>query len=74
MAQITIYLPDEIARRTTRLAKRAGKSVSAYIAEIVARESSGSSWPEDFVDLLKRGKGDLVEPPDLPPEETAPLG
>jgi predicted transcriptional regulator len=74
MPRITINLPEEIARRTTRLAKQAGKSVSAYIADIVARQISGAAWPEDLIDLLNRGHGDLVEPPDPPPEETQQLG
>ena len=69
MEQITIYLPEDVARKTRWLAKRAGKSIPAYIVEIIARETSTRGWPEDLIDLLHQGKGDLAEPPDPPPEE-----
>jgi hypothetical protein len=35
MSQLTIYLPDEVARRVQGAARRARKSVSAYVASLV---------------------------------------
>ena len=34
MGQLTIYLPDEVEKRVRRNAKRARKSVSAYLASL----------------------------------------
>ena len=36
MAQVTIYLSDEVLREVRRRAKRARQSVSAYVGGIVA--------------------------------------
>jgi hypothetical protein len=69
MAQVTIYLSDEILSEARRRAKRQKKSLSAYLSEILARETAQNQWPQSFVDLLNQGGGDLTEPEDPPPEE-----
>jgi hypothetical protein len=69
MAQVTIYLSDEILSEARRRAKRQKKSLSAYLSEILARETARNQWPQSFVDLLNQGGGDLTEPEDPPPEE-----
>lgn len=69
MAQVTIYLPDPLAAAAKQRAKRAGKSVSAWIAELLERELGAKQWPKALVDLLGSGKADLVEPEDPPPED-----
>lgn len=74
MAQVTIYLPEDLARQVRKRAEEARKSVSAYICELLLRETSSGRWPEDLVDLLQRGGADLVEPEDPPPEELGSLG
>lgn len=38
MAQVTIYLPDEVEKLVRREAQRARKSVSAYMAELATRK------------------------------------
>ena len=48
MAQITIYLPDEIEKKARRAAKASGKSVSRWIADRVIRETE-SDWSEGFL-------------------------
>jgi cytochrome P450 len=68
MAQLTIYLSEPAAREARRRARRRGKSLSAYIAELLERETARHRWPRDLVALLREGKGDLVEPDDPPPE------
>lgn len=73
MAQVTIYLPDALAVAAKHRAKRSGKSVSAWIADVLARELEPKRWPKALVDLLGSGKGDLVEPEDPPPEDEVPL-
>jgi hypothetical protein len=73
MAQVTIYLPDRIASTAKQRAKRAGKSMSAWIAELLERELGAREWPKALVDLLAHGKGDVVEPEDPPPEDAEPM-
>ena len=48
MAQLTIYLPDEVEKKARRAAKTAGKSVSRWIADQVTRSTS-SGWSEGFL-------------------------
>lgn len=74
MAQITIYLPNEVEKKARKAAKAAGKSVSRWIADEV-RRSTASGWSEGFlkaagafpdfpsVEELRQGYG-----PDLPRE------
>lgn len=50
-------------------ARNEERSLSAWIAELVRRETTGKVWPKSFVDLLNHGGGDLVEPDDPPPED-----
>jgi hypothetical protein len=50
MAQVTIYLEDELLVRTRAAAEAAGLSVSAWMARLV-RERTRSDWPEDVAAL-----------------------
>jgi hypothetical protein len=45
MAQITIYLPDEVEKKARRAAKARGKSVSRWIADEVIR-TTDTGWSE----------------------------
>ena len=49
MAQITIYLPDEIENRARKAAKVKGTSVSRWIAERVV-ENLEHAWPKGVLD------------------------
>lgn len=69
VAQVTIYLPDEVAAAGKRHARRANKSVSAWIAELIERETGTRKWPRALVDVLSHGGGGLREPDDPPPED-----
>lgn len=69
MAQVTLYLPEEVAQKARAEARRQKKSLSAFISELVARETVPRRWSQGFVDLLTRGSADLVAPPDPPPED-----
>lgn len=76
MAQITIYVPDEIAEKARALAARDNKSFSAFVSGLVAREVAPPSWPQALIDLLNEpgdGPEDLQEPDDPPPEEVEAL-
>ena len=69
MAQVTIYLPDELAKRVRNRAKRLKISMSAYLTELVARDGRPPRWPRGFEALYGSWKGELPEPEDPPPEE-----
>ena len=68
MAQITLYLPDAVAARIRNEAKRSGKSLSAYMAELATGGVPASGWPVGFARLY----GSCELPPaieDAPPAE-----
>ena len=69
MAQITIYLPDDMARRIKREARRRRKSVSAFITDLATERSPTPTWPKEFLALQGRCKGSLEAPEDPPPED-----
>ena len=69
MAQITIYVPDDVARRIKREAKRAKKSLSAYLTELATGQQRDASWPPGFFELQGSCGGALKAPEDPPPEE-----
>ena len=69
MAQITIYLPEDVARRIKREAKRRKKSVSAFIADLATGRGTRPAWPKQFFRLQGSCKGSLRAPEDPPPDE-----
>lgn len=71
MAQVTIYLPDDVARDVRARAKRAGMSLSAYITALASREkrTPAEEWPKDFLKLLGSWEGAFPIPDDPPPRD-----
>ncbi len=49
MAQITIYLPDEVENKARRAAKADGKSVSRWIADQLGSRLD-DAWPRGVLD------------------------
>lgn len=70
---MTIYLDDALAARLRRDAKRSGKSLSAYIAEMAERKPPRRRWPPGFEKLYGSWKGDFPTPEDPPPDERESL-
>jgi hypothetical protein len=68
VAQITLYVPDAVARKLRADARRAKKSLSAYVSELAGgrRERSFPKW---FFELAGSCRGTLVVPDDAPPDE-----
>ena len=60
MSQLTIYLPEELVREVRRRARKKGRSVSAYLAELARNDAAMSTWPEAFVATFGSWEG---EPP-----------
>lgn len=66
MAQLHLYLPDDLAEDVKERAKSRGLSVSAYLAEIVKSQMS-DQWPKDFFSRVVGGwVGKPLERPDQP--------
>ena len=49
MAQVTIYLPDEVEKKGAKAAKADGKSLSRWIAHQVVRDLD-DAWPQAVLD------------------------
>jgi hypothetical protein len=72
VAQITLYVPDDIARKLRADARRAKKSLSAYVSDLATgrRERAFPRW---FLALEGSSDGTLVVPDDPPPDEPGSL-
>ena len=68
MAQVTIYLPESVEKAVRQEAKRARKSVSAYIADLARAQVAQARWPDHFEDLYGSWRGRCPEVVDRPPE------
>jgi hypothetical protein len=73
VAQVTIYVPDPVAKRLRAAARRAQKSVSAYIVDRLEQRDPHAAWPEGFAELFGSCQGDLPEVEDLPADEAPEL-
>ena len=68
LAQITLYVPDAVARKLRADARRAKKSLSAYVTELAGGRRT-SAFPASFFELEGSARGSLVLPDDPPPDE-----
>ena len=66
MAQVTVYLPDDVLAVARKSADAERKSLSGWVSALI-QEATATEWPESFVTLLHQGSGDIVEPDDPPP-------
>lgn len=75
MAQVTLYVPDALARELKRQARKAGKSLSAFVADLAARSLARprSSAGDELKSLYGSWSGEFPEIEDAPPEERDPL-
>ena len=68
MAQVTVYLPEDVLAIARKCAKQEQRSLSAWVSARI-RESISTEWPESLIELLHHGTGDIVVPDDPPPED-----
>lgn len=60
MSQLNFYVPDEIEEQVKKAAKKEGKSISAFLSELVKSRFKPKKWPENFFSKLAGGwKGDF---------------
>jgi len=69
MAQITIYLPDDLARDLRQRAKRSGKSLSSVVAELARLQFRPGAWPDAVKEAFGSWEGAFPEPEDACPDE-----
>ena len=70
MAQLTIYLSDEIvARLKLKLSAQGETNISAFVRTILEREVVPQRWPDGFSALYGSCGGSLPEPEDVALEE-----
>lgn len=72
MAQLTIYLPDAVEKKVRRDARRAKKSVSAFIADLATKQEGKQSdavWARQVAKIYGSWVGPFPEIDDPPPDE-----
>jgi hypothetical protein len=68
MGQLTIYLPDATEKAVKAAARRAKKSVSAWIAQLAEGDRRARArWPRGYEKVLGSWEGDFPELDDPPP-------
>lgn len=73
MAQLTIYLPDDVEKDLRRRARVAKKSLSAYVVDLARGPKRKSGWPKNFAKLAGSWEGEFPIPDDPPPDEPEEL-
>ena len=53
MAQLNVYVPDDLEEKIKVEAKREGKSVSAFVLDAVKSKIEPKSWSPAFLQLLE---------------------
>ncbi len=72
MGQLTIYLPDATEKAVKAAARRAKKSVSAYLAHLVeGGEQARARWPRGYSTVLGTWEGAFPKLEDPPPDDVA---
>ncbi len=71
MAHLNIYLPAPVDKKLRTAAKKKGKSLSKYIAELFEEETSvKTKWPKDFfTKIAGKWQGDFPEINDPVPDQ-----
>ena len=58
MAQMAIYIDNQLAQRLEKAVKASGKSKSKWVAEAI-RRSLQDQWPEGFFELAGKWEDDV---------------
>ncbi|MBL9039520.1 MAG: hypothetical protein JNG84_13455 [Archangium sp.] len=66
MAQLTLYLPDDVERELRREAKRANKSLSAYMVSLARPKLQRAAWPKSFTATFGSWRGTFPKIDELP--------
>lgn len=62
MSQLNFYVPDEVEEQIKKAAKKEGKSISAFLADLVKSKFKPKTWSGSFFSELVGGwQGDFPE-------------
>ncbi len=73
MAQITIYVPNDVEDTLRARARESGQSLSSYIVQAALRVARPEAWSAEFLAVLGTWDGPFPEPLDHPPERVESL-
>jgi hypothetical protein len=68
VAQLNLYVPNEVADRLKREAAHEGLSLSGYVLRKL-EPTPGDSWPEGYFDSVCGFLQEDICPPDDPPPD-----
>lgn len=68
MAQLTLYIPDAVADDLRRAAKRANKSLSSYVVQLVQGDKKAKKPSKAFLSTFGSWEGEFPKVPALPYE------
>lgn len=66
MAQLNLYVPDDLEALIKNKAKTQGKSVSSFVLEAVKDKIAPGKWSREFLSLLESDPIDFPEVEELP--------
>lgn len=73
MAQLNLYVPNDVAERLKRDASQAGLSLSSYVLRKLD-PNPADAWPAGYFESVCGFlKEDISLPPDLPPDDIEDL-
>jgi hypothetical protein len=59
MGQITLYLPEKVEEIVKKEAKKAHKSISAYVTEILNSKLTPKKWSHNFLKVCGSWEGEF---------------
>ena len=59
MAQLNLYVPDELLPSIKKSAKREGKSVSAFVTGLIEKNLNPRKWSTEFANTFGSWEGDF---------------
>jgi hypothetical protein len=72
MAQLTLYVPDELARELKKEARKAHQSVSAYVVRKLSGDRSAAKAQADYVRAIRELAGSAPDFPDVDDSDLPP--
>ena len=73
MAQLTLYIPDDLEKELKRAARQAKKSLSSYVVSLAEQKIRPKRWSKAFLATYGSWAGDFPEIPELRFEKRDPL-
>jgi hypothetical protein len=70
MSQLNFYVPDDVEEEIRKAAQKEGKSISAFLAELVKAKLPSQQWSQDFFSsVFGQWDGEFPVVKRAPPQE-----